>query len=67
MMLGCRRVTFICGRAGVYAVGAVIAKHSGDERLQDHYLTKFKEVVHCFSILMDLVRLHFLHSDIVLL
>ncbi|XP_021287944.1 lanC-like protein GCR2 isoform X1 [Herrania umbratica] len=38
------RVTFICGRAGICALGAVIAKHSGDARLQDHYLTKFKEI-----------------------
>ncbi|XP_002534246.2 lanC-like protein GCR2 [Ricinus communis] len=38
------RVTFICGRAGVYALGAVIAKHAGDERLLDHYLTRFKEI-----------------------
>ncbi|OMP04677.1 Lanthionine synthetase C-like protein [Corchorus olitorius] len=38
------RVTFICGRAGVCALGAVIAKHSGDERLQAHYLTKFKQI-----------------------
>ncbi|KAK8527385.1 hypothetical protein V6N12_054598 [Hibiscus sabdariffa] len=37
------RVTFICGRAGVYALGAVVAKHSGDTSLQDHYLSKFKE------------------------
>ncbi|XP_022734052.1 lanC-like protein GCR2 isoform X3 [Durio zibethinus] len=39
-----RHVTFICGRAGVCALGAVIAKHSGDERLKDRYLTKFKEI-----------------------
>ncbi|KAE8125773.1 hypothetical protein FH972_020547 [Carpinus fangiana] len=38
------RVTFICGRAGVCALGAVIAKHSGDERLLERYLTKFKEI-----------------------
>lgn len=40
-----RQVTFICGRGGVYALGAVVAKHSGDVGLCDHYLTKFKEVV----------------------
>ncbi|CAL5390694.1 unnamed protein product [Camellia sinensis] len=39
---GC--VTFICGQAGVCALGAVVAKHSGDERLCDQYLTKFKEI-----------------------
>lgn len=37
-------MTFICGQAGVYALGAVVAKHSGDEQLCDYYLTKFKEV-----------------------
>ncbi|KAK9268763.1 hypothetical protein L1049_000525 [Liquidambar formosana] len=41
---GSRRVTFICGRAGVCALGAVVAKHSGDERLLHHYLTQFKEI-----------------------
>ncbi|XP_009767466.1 lanC-like protein GCL2 isoform X2 [Nicotiana tabacum] len=41
---GSGRVTFICGQAGVYALGAVVAKHSGDEQLCDHYLTKFKEI-----------------------
>ena len=40
-------MTFICGRAGVCALGAVIAKHSGDERLLEGYLTKFKEVFNC--------------------
>ncbi|KAK4839264.1 hypothetical protein QYF36_020509 [Acer negundo] len=38
------RVTFICGRAGVCALGAVLAKHAGDERLLNHYLTQFKEI-----------------------
>ncbi|KAL5736268.1 hypothetical protein ACOSQ2_031056 [Xanthoceras sorbifolium] len=37
-------VTFICGRAGVCALGAVLARHSGDERLLNHYLTQFKEI-----------------------
>uniref|UniRef100_A0A2C9W6I8 LanC-like protein GCR2 n=1 Tax=Manihot esculenta TaxID=3983 RepID=A0A2C9W6I8_MANES len=40
-----RRVTFICGRAGVCALGAVVAKHAGDERLLDSYLTQFKEKI----------------------
>ncbi|XVF18915.1 hypothetical protein REPUB_Repub11eG0064800 [Reevesia pubescens] len=39
-----RHFTFICGRAGVCALGAVIAMHSGDERLRDRYLIKFKEI-----------------------
>lgn len=38
------RVTFICGQAGVYAIGAVAAKHAGDERLLGRYLTQFKEI-----------------------
>ncbi|RZC92999.1 hypothetical protein C5167_028357, partial [Papaver somniferum] len=37
-----RNVTFLCGRAGVCALGAVAAKHSGDERLLNHYLTQFQ-------------------------
>ncbi|KAK6946742.1 Lanthionine synthetase C-like [Dillenia turbinata] len=38
------RVTFICGRAGVCAIGAVAAKYSGDEQLLNHYLTQFREI-----------------------
>ncbi|KAE9590632.1 hypothetical protein Lal_00023319 [Lupinus albus] len=38
------RVTFICGYAGVCALGAVIAKHTGDEILLNYYLRKFKEI-----------------------
>ncbi|XP_057953029.1 lanC-like protein GCL2 [Malania oleifera] len=38
------RVTFISGRAGVCALGAVVAKHAGDERLLHHYLNLFKEI-----------------------
>ncbi|RWW24845.1 hypothetical protein BHE74_00014018 [Ensete ventricosum] len=39
-----RHVTFICGRAGVCALGAVIAKHAGDNVLLNHYLSSFREV-----------------------
>ncbi|XP_031375300.1 lanC-like protein GCR2 [Punica granatum] len=39
-----RRVTFICGQAGVFALGAVVAKHAGDDRLLNHYLTQFREI-----------------------
>ncbi|RZC93001.1 hypothetical protein C5167_028358 [Papaver somniferum] len=39
-----RNVTFLCGRAGVCALGAVAAKHSGDERLLNHYLTQFQAI-----------------------
>ncbi|KAF7822733.1 lanC-like protein GCR2 [Senna tora] len=38
------RSTFICGRPGVCAIGAVIAKHAGDERLLNYYLGQFKEI-----------------------
>ncbi|CAA3019739.1 lanC GCR2 [Olea europaea subsp. europaea] len=41
---GSGRVTFICGEAGVCALGAVVAKHAGDEQLCDQYLTQFKEI-----------------------
>lgn len=41
-------MTFICGRAGVYALGAVLAKHASDKRLLDRYLTQFKEVTYCY-------------------
>ncbi|GAV89680.1 LANC_like domain-containing protein [Cephalotus follicularis] len=37
-------VTFICGRAGVCAIGAAVAKHEGDKRLLNHYLAEFKEI-----------------------
>ncbi|XP_054815713.1 lanC-like protein GCR2 isoform X2 [Prosopis cineraria] len=38
------QITFLCGRAGVCALGAVIAKHSGDERLLNNYLGQFKKI-----------------------
>ncbi|XP_022876489.1 lanC-like protein GCR2 isoform X2 [Olea europaea var. sylvestris] len=41
---GSGRVTFICGEAGVCALGAVVAKHAGDEQLCDQYLTQFEEI-----------------------
>ncbi|XP_031284072.1 lanC-like protein GCR2 isoform X1 [Pistacia vera] len=39
------RVTFICGRAGVCSLGAVVAKYAGDERLLEHYITQLKEQI----------------------
>ncbi|XP_022981295.1 lanC-like protein GCR2 [Cucurbita maxima] len=39
-----RRVSFLCGRAGVCALGAVAAKLANDGRLVDHYLEKFKHI-----------------------
>lgn len=41
---GSRRVTFICGEAGVCALGAVVAHHSSDEKLCQHYVSQFKEI-----------------------
>eukprot|EP00252_Welwitschia_mirabilis_P016049 TRINITY_DN35506_c0_g1_i1.p1 TRINITY_DN35506_c0_g1~~TRINITY_DN35506_c0_g1_i1.p1 ORF type:complete len:444 (+),score=78.98 TRINITY_DN35506_c0_g1_i1:175-1506(+) len=37
-------VTFICGQAGVYAIGAVAAKCNGDQQLQEDYLSLFKQI-----------------------
>ncbi|GAB2242539.1 hypothetical protein Droror1_Dr00019314 [Drosera rotundifolia] len=37
-------VTFICGRAGVCALGAVVAKYSGNDELLRYYLTQFKKI-----------------------
>ncbi|XP_056177559.1 lanC-like protein GCL2 [Syzygium oleosum] len=41
---GSRDVTFMCGRAGVCALGAVVAKYAGDTRSLTHYLNRFKEI-----------------------
>lgn len=37
-------MTFICGRAGVCALGAVAAKCAGNEQLLKYYLSQFREV-----------------------
>ncbi|XP_062153051.1 lanC-like protein GCL2 [Alnus glutinosa] len=37
-------VTFLCGRAGVSALGAVAAKHTGDEQLLNYYIAQFREI-----------------------
>ncbi|CAN6249463.1 unnamed protein product [Urochloa humidicola] len=37
-------VTFICGRAGVCALGAVVAKHAGDDVALARYLSSFKQI-----------------------
>ncbi|OAY34074.1 hypothetical protein MANES_13G147800v8 [Manihot esculenta] len=42
--LASRDVTFICGRAGVSALGAVAANHANDAALQNYYLNQFGEV-----------------------
>ncbi|XWS63399.1 hypothetical protein CRYUN_Cryun06bG0093500 [Craigia yunnanensis] len=42
--LSSRDVTFLCGRAGVCALGAVAAKHAGNQQLLNNYLTQFREI-----------------------
>lgn len=37
-------MTFVCGRAGVCALGAVVAKLSGDEDMLNYYLSLFNDV-----------------------
>ncbi|EEF30711.1 catalytic, putative [Ricinus communis] len=39
-----RHVTFLCGRGGVYALGAVVANCQGDQRRRDFFLNLFLEV-----------------------
>lgn len=46
-------MTFICGRAGVCALGAVVAKYMGYDQLLNYYLAQFKEVS------VEPARLHF--------
>ncbi|XP_057954555.1 lanC-like protein GCL2 [Malania oleifera] len=41
---GSRDVTFICGRAGICALGAVVSKLTGDEKLLNYYIAQFKEI-----------------------
>lgn len=45
MLYHIREVTFICGRSGVCALGAVAAEYSGDEQLMNYYLNQFKGVL----------------------
>lgn len=44
-------MTFLCGRAGVCALGALAAKHAGDDQLVNYYLAQFREVpcLHLFN------------------
>lgn len=41
---GTRHVTFLCGKGGVYALGAVAANYRGDQYKGDLYLNHFLEV-----------------------
>lgn len=40
----CRHVTFLCGRGGVYALGALVANYMGNNRKRDLFLGLFNEV-----------------------
>ncbi|GLJ46943.1 hypothetical protein SUGI_0990570 [Cryptomeria japonica] len=39
-----QHVTFLCGKAGVYALGAVVAKYKGDKQRSDFFFNLFWEV-----------------------
>ncbi|CAM8907662.1 unnamed protein product [Rhodiola kirilowii] len=39
-----RHLTFLCGKGGVYALGAVIANYMGDELMQKMYMDHFLEL-----------------------
>lgn len=39
-----RHLTFLCGKGGIYALGAVAASKMGDHQRRDHYLNLFLEV-----------------------
>lgn len=50
-------MTVLCGRAGVCALGAVVAKHAGDEQMLNNYLAQLREVIFFeFSIMEALVE-----------
>uniref|UniRef100_A0A7C9CYM9 Uncharacterized protein n=1 Tax=Opuntia streptacantha TaxID=393608 RepID=A0A7C9CYM9_OPUST len=44
LLFSTSKVTFLCGRSGVCALGAVVAKAVGDEHLLDHYLAEFGKI-----------------------
>ena len=56
----CRFVTFICGRAGICALGAVVAKHAGDEASVARYLNSFKQVTGCDGMNADCELRHWI-------
>ncbi|KAL8193961.1 hypothetical protein R6Q57_026203 [Mikania cordata] len=39
-----RYMTFLCGRGGIYALGAVIANYCGDHHKRDFYIAEFMEL-----------------------
>lgn len=44
-----RHLTFICGRGGVHALGAITANYCGDPKKRDFYLECFLEVILLFN------------------
>ncbi|KAI3728780.1 hypothetical protein L6452_17422 [Arctium lappa] len=42
--LHARAITFICGRVGVCALGAVVAKHQANQQMLEYYLAQFKGI-----------------------
>ena len=53
-------MTFICGRAGICALGAVVAKHAGDEATVARYLNSFKQVTGCDGMNADCELRHWI-------
>lgn len=39
-----QHVTFLCGKAGIYALGAVVSKYKGDNQRKDFFLNLFWEI-----------------------
>ncbi|XP_011100038.1 lanC-like protein GCL1 [Sesamum indicum] len=39
-----RHVTFLCGRGGVYALGAITANYCGDQKKRDFFVDRFLEM-----------------------
>lgn len=50
-IFGTRHLTFLCGRGGIYALGAVAANYCRDQRKRALYLDKFLEVSNLVSFL----------------
>lgn len=50
-------MTFICGRAGVCALGAVAAKRANDEALQSYYLSQLGEVAFLLNFVLFFIIL----------
>ncbi|KAF1870424.1 hypothetical protein Lal_00003630 [Lupinus albus] len=55
-----RHVTFLCGRGGVYAIGAVVANYMGDSIKRDMFLDQFIEVTN--KVLVEWAKTHTLHG-----